>query len=119
MKSEDIKDVKVRKYVKSLESKLEEFEAKSVKVQSYLALKNFVSQGNKLLAGYKVSDSADELSDKEDKALERGLKFAEKLEPQQALLDKMYNEIGELVSEKGEREAGSAYEKAMKNIKNG
>ena len=119
MKLEDIKDIKVRKYVKSLQSKLEEFDARSVKVDSYLALKNFISQGNKLLAGYKVSDSADELSDKEDKALERGLKFSEKLESQQALLDKMFNEIGELLEEKGERKAGSAYEKAFKNIKNG
>ena len=119
MKLEDIKDVKVRKYVKGLQSKLEEFESKSVKVHSYLALKNFISQGNKLLAGYRVSNSADELSDKDDKALERGLKFAEKLESQQSLLDKMYNDIGELISEKGERVAGSAYEKAIKNIKTG
>jgi len=39
MKLEDIKDVKVRKYVRGLQLKLEEFEANTTKVKSFLALK--------------------------------------------------------------------------------
>jgi hypothetical protein len=118
MKLEDIKDVKVRKYVKSLQTKLQEFELGSTKVDSYLALRNFIKQGNKLLSDYKVV-SAEELSDKEDKALERGLKFGEKLESLQSLLDKYYAEIGELPEEKGKQQAGSAYEAVMRERKDG
>ena len=63
--------------------------------------------------------SAEELSDKEDKALERGLKFGEKLESLQSLLDKYYGEIGELPEEKGRQQAGSTYEAVMRERKNG
>jgi|TARA_R110001583_G_scaffold67531_8_gene193136 hypothetical protein len=118
MKLEDIKDVKVRKYVKGLQSKIEEFDLGSTKVDSYLALRNFIKQGNRLLADYRVV-SAEELSDKEDKALERGLKFGEKLESLQSLLDKYYGEIGELPEEKGRQQAGSTYEAVMRERKNG
>mgnify|MGYP001282652091 FL=1 len=119
MKLEDIKDVKVRRYVRGLQLKLEEFEANTTKVKSFLALKNFITQNNKLLTNYRVSDSADELSDKEDKALERGLKFSEKLDYLQTLLDKMYGEIGEIPEEQGKQKAASAYEQVMRDLKNG
>jgi len=113
MKLEDIKDVRVRKYVKKLEAKLEEFSLRTAKVNSYLSLKNFIEQGNKLLNSYKVSEEATELSDKDDKALERGLKFSEKLSSLQELLDKMYSQIGELPEDKGKIESSSSYEKAL------
>lgn len=118
MKRPKITDVRVSKYVDYLEAKLEGFSDKSSrKVKSYRSLLNFVDQGNKLLASYKVSESASELSDKDDKALERGIKFSEKLESLQSLLDKLFSEIGQLPEDLEKVEAGSAYEKAMREAK--
>ena len=116
MKRPKINDVRATKYIDYLEAKLEGFSSKSdQKVNSYKSLLNFITQGNKLLASYKVSDDATELADKDDKALERGIKFSEKLESLQTLLDKLYNEIGELPDEKGKVKAASAYEKLMRD----
>lgn len=118
MKRPKITDVRANKYIDYLEAKLEGFSDKgSQKVNSYKSLLNFITQGNKLLASYKVSDDASELADKDDKALERGIKFSEKLESLQTLLDKLYHEIGELPEEKGKAKAGSAYEQAMRESK--
>ena len=118
MKRPKINDVRATKYIDYLEAKLEGFSNKSdQKVNSYKSLLNFITQGNKLLASYKVSDDATELADKDDKALERGIKFSEKLDSLQALLDKLYNEIGELPDEKGKAKAASAYEEVMRNKK--
>ncbi len=116
MKLEDIKDARIRKHVRSLEVRLEEFESGSTKVDAYLSLKNFIEQGSKLLKDFKIE--GDELSDKNDKTLDRGLKFGEKLNDLITLLNSLESQIGEL-PDKGERKAGSAYEKAFKNIKGG
>ena len=66
---------------------------------------------------FKVSDEEDNLSDKDDKALDRGLKFGKEIDDLQTLLDKMYAEIGELPEEKGKQEAAGAYEEVMGKIK--
>ena len=105
MKRPKIIDSKTNKYVDYLEGKLKDFNLDSQKVKTYLSLKNFVEQSSKLLMNFKVEDNEDNLSDKDDKALDRGLKFGKEIDDLQSLLDKMYAEIGELPEEKGKQEA--------------
>ena len=113
MNRPSITDPKAKKYVKYLENKLKEFEIGSTEVESYLALKNFISQGNTLLT--KLNFSGDELSDKDDKAVERGLKFADKLLDYNQSLQELYEKIGiERIEEaKDKKKVASAYEAAM------
>ena len=114
MKRPKIIDSKTNKYVDYLEGKLKDFNLDSQKVKTYLSLKNFVEQSSKLLMNFKVEDNEDNLSDKDDKALDRGLKFGKEIDDLQSLLDKMYAEIGELPEEKGKQEAAGSYEEAMR-----
>ena len=117
MKRPKIIDSKTNKYVDYLEGKLKDFNLDSQKVKTYLSLKNFVEQSSKLLMNFKVEDNEDNLSDKDDKALDRGLKFGKEIDDLQSLLDKMYAEIGELPEEKGKQEAAGSYEEAMRKVK--
>tara|TARA_R110000765_G_scaffold206318_5_gene311269 strand:- start:866 stop:1225 length:360 start_codon:yes stop_codon:yes gene_type:complete len=117
MKRPKIIDSKASRYADYLEGKLKDFTLESQKVKTYLSLKNFVEQSSKLLMNFKVSDKEDNLSDKDDKALDRGLKFGKEIDDLQTLLDKMYAEIGELPEEKGKQEAAGAYEESMRKIK--
>ena len=117
MKRPKITDVRVSKYVDYLENKLAEFTKGGQKVKTYLSLRNFVEQSSKLLMNFKVEDGDDNLSDGQDKALDRGLKFGKEIDDLQTLLDRWESEIGTLPEEKGKIAAGSAYEQAMRESK--
>lgn len=117
MKRPTTSDKKVIKYLDYLEGKLEEFSSFSTKVKSYEALRNFIDQGNSLLRG--CNFHGEELNDKEDKAVERGLKFADKMLIYNSNLDELFEMIGspkDLDKDPNAKEAGSDYE-AMLNIK--
>ena len=118
MKRPKINDVRVVKYVDYLECKLEEFTKKGQKVKTLMSLKNFVEQASKLLMNFKVNDGDDNLSDGQDKALDRGLKFGKEIDDLQALIDKWESEIGQLPDDKGKVKAASAYEAVMGENKN-
>lgn len=113
MRKPAIIDGKVKKYVEYLEDKLSEFSSTSVEVDSYLALRNFVYQGNKLLS--ELSFDGTELKDKDDKAIERGLKFADKVLDYNQSLSELYEKVGEKKVEeaKGKQKSASVYESVM------
>ena len=109
-----IKDVKVQKYVDSLESKLEELSSGKVKAESYLSLKKFIQGNNAVLKEANIT--LVEMSDKEDKFVERAFKFADKLVQYNEMLDKLYAQLGESYIEEVDRESASVYEQAQRNL---
>tara|TARA_R110001592_G_scaffold190364_1_gene436254 strand:- start:5551 stop:5913 length:363 start_codon:yes stop_codon:yes gene_type:complete len=116
MKRPKITDVKASKYVDYLEDKLKGFEIGSIEAESYLSLKNFISQGNALLAKIKFDGS--ELGDKDDKQIERGLKFADKMLDHNSALRDLFEKVGgekikELEGRTYEKKVASSYEAAM------
>lgn len=113
MNKPSITDSKVKKYVDHLEKKLEAFTKGNVEVESYLALANFVKQGNKIMES--ANFDANNLSDKDDKALERAIKFADKVLEYNQSLSELYEKIGteKIEKEKGKKQAASSYEAAM------
>ena len=113
MNKPSITDPKVKKYVEYLERKLEALNSEDAEVDSYLALKNFIKQGNKIMRN--ANFDGDELSDKEDKALERGLKFADKVLEYNDDLKELEEKTGKekIKKEEGKKESASAYEAVM------
>jgi hypothetical protein len=109
-------DPKIEKYIDYLEDKLKGFDLGGIEAESYLSLKNFISQGNNLLKKIKFDGS--ELGDKDDKQIERGLKFADKMLDHNAALRDLYEKVGgkkieELESKEDKKEVASSYEAAM------
>lgn len=109
-------DPKIEKYIDYLEDKLKGFDIGGIEAESYLSLRNFISQGNTLLKKIKFDGS--ELGDKDDKQIERGLKFADKMMDHNAALRDMFDKVGaskikELESKEDVKEAASSYELAM------
>ena len=109
-------DIKIEKYIDYLEDKLKGFEIGGIEADSYLSLKHFIGQGNKLLKA--VNFDGTELGDKDDKAVERGLKFSDKILDHNAALRDLYEKVGgkkieELESKEDKKEVASSYEAAM------
>ena len=114
MKRPVVTDKKTLKYIEHIEGKLSEFSSLTTKVKSYEALRNFIDQGNRLLRG--CNFDGDELNDKEDKAVERGLKFADKMLVYNSNLDELYEMIGspkDIEKDLNAKEAGSNYEEML------
>jgi hypothetical protein len=103
MKRPTIKDVAASRYADYLEGLLKEFQSETTKVKSYKALKNFVETNSKVLE--ELSLSADKMSDKEDKLVERTLKFANEILHYNETLDKLYNSIGPILAAENIKEA--------------
>lgn len=113
MNKPSITDTKVKKYVEYLERKLEAFTDGGTDVDSYLALQNFIKQGNKIMLS--ADFDAENLSDKDDKAVERGIKFADKVLEYNENLKELEEKIGaeRIKAVKGKKEAASAYEASL------
>ncbi len=87
MKRPSIKDAKTKEYVEYLEDKLKKFSASTTKVKSYIALKNFIDQNSEALG--KVAINSDTISDKEDRLVDRAMKFFKELKDYNSNLDAM------------------------------
>lgn len=82
-----IKDAKAKLYVEYLENKLSNFSSSTTKVKSYIALKNFIEKNSEALG--KVDINSDTISDKEDRLIDRAMKFFKELDAYIANLEKM------------------------------
>jgi len=112
----EIRDVKVQKYVAWLEEKLRALSVDNIQINSYKSLRNFVENNNKVLT--EAHFTKQDLSDKEDKFIERAFKYADKVLDYNEALDKMYDKIGDKwIDEDEEQESATAYEEAIKKAK--
>ena len=111
----DIKDVKVQKYVSYLEQKLRALDVDSIQVKSYKSLRKFVENNNSVLE--KAHFTREEMSDKDDKFIERAFKYADKILDYNEALEKMFENIGDKWVEETEQEAATMYEAAMNKAK--
>lgn len=111
----DIKDVKVQKYVSYLEQKLRALDVDSIQVKSYKSLRKFVENNNSVLE--KAHFTREEMSDKDDKFIERAFKYADKILDYNEALEKMFENIGDKWVEETEQEAATMYEEAMNKAK--
>lgn len=82
-----IKDAKAKLYVEYLENKLSNFSSSTTKVKAYIALKNFIEKNSEALG--KVDINSDTISDKEDRLIDRAMKFFKELDAYIANLEKM------------------------------
>lgn len=99
-----------------LERELEAFSLDTVLIKSYLALRGFVEDASDVLKETKVS--AAKFNDKDDKMIERALKFADKLDEYNDKLEKMKKKIiPELLEAEEKKQAGSILEKALMDAK--
>lgn len=110
-----IRDAKILKYVESLESKLDTLSSGKVKAESYLSLKSFVESNNSVLKDANITQI--EMSDKEDKFVDRAFKYADKLVIYNEMLDKLYAQLGEQYIEEVDRESASVYEQVQRGLK--
>ena len=118
MKKPSITDLKVKKYVEYLERKLKEFQKGSTDVDSYLALSNYIAQGNKIMKALEFDGT--EMSDKDDKVIDRATKFSDKILENNQNLKDLFSMIGieeKKEIEEGTKKAASAYEAAMPDKK--
>ena len=111
----EIKDVKVQKYVSYLEQKLRALDVDSIQVKSYKSLRKFVENNNSVLE--KAHFTREEMSDKDDKFIERAFKYADKILDYNEALEKMFENIGDKWVEETEQEAATMYEAAMNKAK--
>ena len=111
----DIKDVKVQKYVSYLEQKLRALDVDSIQVKSYKSLRKFVENNNSVLE--KAHFTREDMSDKDDKFIERAFKYADKILDYNEALEKMFENIGDKWVEETEQEAATMYEEAMNKAK--
>ncbi len=86
-----IKDNKVLKYVENLESQLQELSTENTVNTAYYALKNFIETNSNVLKTFKLTQA--EMSDKDDKIAERGMKFAKELRSYVDDLEKLKEKI--------------------------
>jgi len=77
MERPNIKDNKALKYVEHLENQLQELSTENTVNTAYYALKNFIETNSNVLKTFKLTEA--EMSDKDDKIAERGMKFAKEL----------------------------------------
>jgi hypothetical protein len=118
MKRPVIKEAKAADYADYLEALIREFSSETTKVQSYKALKSFVESNCKLLKNMDLSDA--DMASKDDKKIERALKFANELLVYNDTLDKLFEKVAPIMSsERGEKEAASISEEALKIAMNG
>ena len=82
-----IKDAKAKLYIEYLEKKLSNFSSSTTKVKSYIALKNFIEKNSEALS--KVDINSATISDKEDKLIDRAMKFFKELDSYITNLEKM------------------------------
>lgn len=73
MKRPQIQDARVNKYVTHLQEKIDAIESRETEAKAYLALKHFIETNSTTLKD--VEMSADMISDKDDKMVDRASKF--------------------------------------------
>lgn len=113
MERPPIKDKEASKYVDYLEQCLKNYTSEKTIALSYLALKNFVDENNKILSTTKLNKSA--ISDKDDKYIERMLKFAKEVKEYNENLEQMEKKIKPHVMEDAKKISSSVYEDALRN----
>lgn len=113
MKRPKINNQKVNDYIDYLERKLELFSNNSTRVKSFKALTKFVEENNKVIEG--VVLSKEQVSDKDDKFIDRVMKFTDKLPDYIEALDKMAEKIDDeaKAEEEKKQQAASDYEELM------
>lgn len=111
MKRPIIKDVEVRKYVEHLESKIKAINTQSLKAETYLSLRHFITNNNNILKHTNLT--VDDASNKDDKIMERAFKYADSISKYLETADKIYDSLGEMYVEEVDREEASIYEKAL------
>lgn len=120
MKRPDISslDKRQKEYVEYLEKKCEMLNNDTALVDSYLALKNFVIENNKVIKVTKLSEES--LKGKDEKYVDRVMKYTDKLGD---YIDTLYNfemKIDEKcipVNDKKEKQGASVYEQALMNAR--
>lgn len=111
MKRPIIKDKDIEDYVLFLEDQLDNFKAESTRVESYLGLKKIVDDINKALKGATINLT--KISDKDDKYMERVLKFADKVDEYNDKLDAMEKKINPDKLEDAKKNYGNVLEEAL------
>jgi len=111
MKRPIIKDAEVRRYVEYLESKIKAISTQSLKAETYLSLRHFITNNNSILKNTNLT--VDDASNKDDKIMERAFKYADSIWKYLETADKIYDNLGETYVEEVDREEASVYEKAL------
>lgn len=103
--------------ITELELELEYYRSEKTAARSYLALKRFVDENNRVLMDLNLN--ATKISDKDDKYVERMLKFAKELKDYVSDLEAMEKKIKPETMEKVKQESSSIYEDAMRDNNEG
>lgn len=108
-----IKDRECEQYIDYLEKQLYFFKSDQVITDSYLALKKFISENNKVIS--KAVLTHEEMSDKDEKFVDRAMKYTDKLNDYVKSLIELEDRIKTLSLPKGvsNQQAGSIYEQIM------
>jgi len=108
-----IKDRECEQYVDYLEKLLYNYRSDQVVTNSYIALKNFIYENNKVISKAVLTEET--MNDKDEKFIDRATKYTDKLSDYVKSLLELEDKIKTLSLPKGvnNQEAGSIYEKVM------
>lgn len=110
-----IKDSKVSAYVDELERQLSNFKSEKPIVKSYLTLKRYIEENNKMVDN--IDFELSKLSDKDDKTIDRAIKYIDEIMSYNDKLQKMEKMVNPVVLEAETQEAGGILEQALKESK--